>query len=122
MMPAAASTEAPEFLMPVSEEHALRQFEIQALQRINDNLRLLNEGQQQLVNGMHNIDIRLTRIEASGDGEELDKVRAEVALLKTEKNQRDGAVNLATWIFRNWPGILGFVGMLLVILKSMGKI
>lgn len=108
--------------MPVSDEHALRQFEIEALQRINDNLRLLSQQQQKLVDSLHSIDIRLVKIEANNISSEVEELKKEVEELKTEKNKRDGAVNLATWIFRNWPGVVAFLAAVFGFLKLTGKI
>lgn len=95
--------------MPVSDEHALRRFEIEALQRINDNLRLLNNGQAELVKGMHAIDIRLTRIESNSVSAEVTELKHEVEDLKEDKAKRAGAVGAVEWLGKVGPWLLSLV-------------
>lgn len=99
----------PELLMPVSDDHALRQFEIEALQRINDNLRLLNNGQAELVKAMHAIDLRLTRIESNSVNAEVKSLKSEVEELKLDKASRGGAVKTVEWFSRVGPWLLALV-------------
>lgn len=99
----------PDLLMPVSDEHALRRFEIEALQRINDNLRLLNTGQAELVKGMHSIDIRLTRIESNSVSAEVAELKGEVDDLKEDKARRAGAVSTVEWLGKVGPWLLSLV-------------
>lgn len=42
--------------------------------------------------------------------------------LKSERDQRTGAANLINWVFRNWPGVLGFFALIGIYLKSEGKL
>lgn len=111
--------------MPVSDDHALRQFEIQALQRINDNLRLLNDGQGKMVESMHSIDIRLTRIESNSVSNDVTELKREVEELKEDKFQRDGAARLASGAMRNGPALLTLLSaviVVIVVLIANGKI
>lgn len=115
----------PELLMPVSDEHALRQFEIEALQRINDNLRLLNNGQAKMVESMHSIDIRLTRIESASVSLDVSELKREVEELKEDKFQRDGARKLASGAMRNGPALISILTgliVVIVVLIANGKI
>lgn len=119
----------PEMLMPVTDDHALQQFQIEALQRINDNLRLLNNGQTETVKALgemreslHGIDIRLVRIESKSVSKEVEALKAKVDDLESDRDKRVGAVNLGNWIFRNWPGVLGFVAMVVLMLQVTGKV
>lgn len=114
--------EFPELLMPVPEEHALRQFEIQALRQITDNLKQLNENVRDLSKEVKNVDTRLIRIESNKVEPEVEKLKSDVQKLMTEKHRRDGALGLTQWIFRNWPAVLGYFGLLFTVLKSTGKI
>ena len=104
-----SNQETPELLMPVSDDHALRRFEIEALQRINDNLRLLNSGQAEMVKGMHAIDIRLTRIESNSVSTEISELKNDVDELKAAKLKHEGAVGTMEWISRFGPWLLAFV-------------
>ncbi len=51
---------------------------------------------------------------------ELNLARSEINALKEDKNKRDGAVGLANWFFKNWPGVLGFMVLVGIILKMQG--
>lgn len=105
----AENPKPPELLMPVSDEHALRRFEIEALQRINDNLRLLNTGQAELVKGMHSIDIRLTRIESNSVNAEVKELKEKVEELTLDKATRSGAVRTVEWAGRFGPWLLALL-------------
>ena len=108
--------------MPVSEDHALRQFEIEALQRINDNLRLLNNGQSKLVEGMHAIDLRLTRIESASVSAEVNELKHQVDDLKKDKYKREGALGLSDWFLRNWFSLGSMLVVIFVVLRANGKV
>ena len=62
-------------------------------------------------------DERLSRTE-----KELAELKAVVLVLTTDKNRRDGAAGLVTWVLKNWPGVLGFIAMGALVLKAGGKI
>lgn len=44
--------------------------------------------------------------------------RAEVDLLKSERDQRKGANGALDWLIRNWPQTLGFFFLIYIILNS----
>lgn len=54
--------------------------------------------------------------------ESIADLRAEVADLKSERDKRTGAANLINWALRNWPGILGFIGLVILMLRTEGKL
>jgi predicted nuclease with TOPRIM domain len=119
----------PELLMPVSDEAALRQFEIEALRQITDNLRRLNEKMDDQGKAMNAMDVRLARIESNrmdGDVDEMRqmllRVKDRLAKLEEDKHRRDGAVSALEWVFKNWPGILGFFALIALILGLTGKL
>jgi hypothetical protein len=45
-----------------------------------------------------------------------------VRQLTSERDRRTGATNLLSWLFKNWPGVVGYAGMIVVMLKATGKI
>lgn len=49
---------------------------------------------------------------------EIKLVRAEVDSLRSDRDQRKGATGMLDWIVRNWPGVLGFLFLIFLILKS----
>jgi hypothetical protein len=49
-------------------------------------------------------------------------LEGDVDALKGERDKRDGALGLVGWCLNHWPGIIGFVGLVGVILVATGKI
>lgn len=54
--------------------------------------------------------------------ERVDDLKKEVDDLKSERDKRTGAANLINWALRNWPGILGFVGLVILMLRTEGRL
>jgi septal ring factor EnvC (AmiA/AmiB activator) len=54
--------------------------------------------------------------------ERVDDLKREIDDLKSERDKRTGAANLINWAFRNWPGIVGFVLLIGIILRTEGKL
>ena len=54
--------------------------------------------------------------------EDVIKLQTEVAELRVEKFRREGAINLAAWVSRNWPVafIIAGVGALIAWFKGLG--
>jgi uncharacterized coiled-coil DUF342 family protein len=57
--------------------------------------------------------------EVKGD---IKLVQTEINLLKSERDQRKGAVGLVEWLVKHWPGVLGFFVLLGLLLKTEGKL
>lgn len=75
------------------------------------------------------INTRLTLLERDTLKEEVRQDRQDIKdcqerlkVLEDEKMQRKGVLNLADWVFRNWPGIIGFVGLIIIVLVATGKL
>lgn len=120
------NTERADLFMPMPDEHALRQFEIEALRQITDNLKRLNDGQAEQGKVLHSIDNRLTRIESNSVSADVEKLKAKVDELERDRDRRDGTLAATSWVFRNWPGVVGWFGgiitLVAVILKANGKL
>lgn len=112
----------PELMMPVTDENALRQFQIEALRQITDNLKRLNDKMDKQGDELRSIDARLIRIESNSVSASVQKLQEEVGDLRAEKFRRDGALGLFQWTFKNWPGVIGFFALVALILKSTGRI
>lgn len=54
--------------------------------------------------------------------QEVKSVLLRVDSLEQIRDQHTGATNLATFFFRYWPAIIGYFGLMLVVLKAAGKI
>jgi hypothetical protein len=62
-------------------------------------------------------------------GREIAELRADIVLAKTEidalksdRDQRKGAVGLIEWSIRHWPGVAGFILLVGILLRSEGKL
>lgn len=53
---------------------------------------------------------------------EIKVARAEIQSLQTEREQRRGAVSLIEFIVKYWPGVLGFLLLLGILLQSNGRL
>jgi hypothetical protein len=51
---------------------------------------------------------------------ELKLALVEINLLKQTKSEQRGAANLVEWVFRNWPGIIGFFVLIALVLQWRG--
>lgn len=43
-------------------------------------------------------------------------------VIEERNSQQRGAVNLVEWLVKNWPGMLGFVLLLAILLRAQGKL
>lgn len=81
---------------------------------------------REVVHSMNNLSTKfdgLTR-EVVGLGPlagDIVDLKARVLKLEAEKNQRDGAVGLVEWMIRHWPGVIGFLLLVGIVLRSNGK-
>lgn len=119
----------PEVVMAVPQEAALRQIEIEAMRGILDNLRRINDQQIEQTKALHSIDKRLVRVEESKISTEvvelkaaIREIRKDLEILKEEKTRREGAVGLVEWVFKHWPGAVGFILVVILILRMTGQI
>lgn len=109
-------------LMPVSDDHALRQFEIEALRQITDNLKGIRDEAKEDRKLLHEIHTRVVRIETKETGERMDDLEGRVAVLEADKNRRDGAISAWDWLLKSWPNIVGFFALIVAILALTGKL
>ncbi len=108
--------------MPVSDDHALRQFEIEALRQITDNLKRLNDRSEEQGRTLHSIDNRLIRIESNSVNSDVAALKEKVDGLERERDRREGALGLTNWLLRNWLSLAGIVVVIAVVLKANGKL
>lgn len=102
-------SQRPDLLMPVSDEHALRQFEIEALRQITDNLRRLNDGQVEQGKVLHSIDTRLVRIESNSLDSAVKLLITKVDILEADKDRRAGALGFVAWLKDFGPWLLAIM-------------
>ena len=111
--------------MPVSDEGAALQFFVEAMKANTAVLKGLQEEQKGVISALHNIDIRLTRIESNSVNADVATLKADVRTLMGEKLRREGAVGLASGTLKNGPVIVSFLTVLIVVLillVAKGKI
>lgn len=53
---------------------------------------------------------------------EIKVARAEIATLRSKDDERRGAVGLVEFVIKYWPGALGFLFLIGIILQSNGKL
>lgn len=112
----------PALMMPVSEEHALRQFEIEALRQITDNLKRLNDKMDKQGEQINGLDVRMARMESQGVDGDLAEVRAmllrvkdRLAILEADKSRREGAMGMFEWLSKFGPWLLALALALLAL-------
>lgn len=115
--------------MPVSDENATRQFFVEALRQNTDTLKSIREDSREDRKLLHDIHARVIKIESNrmeNDVERIGKLVIEngkrLTALETDKNRRDGAMSGVDWLFKNWPGVIAFFAVIVVILESTGRI
>lgn len=50
----------------------------------------------------------------------IEAVGSRVVILEAARHQQAGATNFLSWIFKNWPGVVGFLLLIGIILRSNG--
>lgn len=53
---------------------------------------------------------------------DIDSLEKEVADLKSDRDQRRGAMSLFDWFLRNWPAVIGFALLIVFIAKQQGML
>ena len=121
--------------MPIPENHT-RPLEIEVLRQITDALnRAADRGDRtetkldEIGKILHKVDNRLTVIETNSLEREVERNRVAIAsldkrmlLLEATDYRRQGAMGLFEWLLKNWPGVLGFIALVVVIMQVTGRI
>lgn len=92
--------------MPVSEEHALKQIEIEALRQITDALKRLNERSDKQAELLVDVRERLIRIESNKVDSRVEDLERKVDELEADRNRRLGALGAAEWLSRFGPWLV----------------
>jgi hypothetical protein len=108
--------------MPVSDEHALRLIEIEAMRQITDNLKRLNEGQAEQTRTLHSIDLRLTKIESNSVNTKVTELATKVDALESDRDKRDGAITFGNWLLRYGPLLAAVIAIMIVVLAANDKL
>lgn len=105
-----------EIMMPVSDDHALRQFELEALRQITDNLQRLNDKMDDHGKKMTSLEVQMARIESGRlDGdvaairETQIKALERISALELDRGRREGATGVIGTILKS-PAIGWLVG------------
>lgn len=122
--------------MPVGDEDATRRFFVEAMRANTEALRANTKTMEGLAHRVDKIgddvqDVRerMIRIEANplsakveANCVRLDRHSKRIDALERDKDRRDGAMSGFDWAMKNWPGIIGFVAMIVVVLASTGRL
>src|SRR3569623_1498818 len=86
--------ESRKFMMPVDEEAAVRQMEVEAFRQIADGIKLLNTD-------MRDVRERLIRIESNQLDRQVKSQGERIDALERDRDKRDGASNILTTILKS---------------------
>lgn len=67
---------------------------------------------------LHSIDKRLTVLENGGVQAKVDDHEKRLAVLEAEENRRKGAIGLGVWVVKNWPALVGYIGLIVVMIEK----
>lgn len=87
-------TEPRKIIMPVDEDGAVRQMEVEAFRQIADGIKGLNTD-------MRDVRERLIRIESNQLDRTVQEHTARIVALETDKNRRDGAMGFGGWLLKS---------------------
>jgi|SRR5690349_14923982 len=107
--------EPRKIIMPVDEDGAVRQMEVEAFRQIADGIKGLNTD-------MRDVRERLIRIESNQLDRTVQEHTTRITALETDKNRRDGAMGFGGWLLKS-PIVGWLVGMALtawVLLRTKG--
>ena len=98
---------------------------IEAVRQIGDNGKATNKLLEGMQTELRDVRERVIRIEASEYKNTIIKVDARVddldervEKLEADKHRRDGALGLVEWFGRNWPLVIGFAGLIGLLLAT----
>lgn len=82
---------------------------------------------RELVHSQNNLSAKfdgLTRevITLTALATDIADMKLRLKVLEERGQQQRGAASLVDWVFKNWPGIVGFIALIVVILRDQGKI
>lgn len=63
---------------------------------------------------------RLAVIEQNSLSHKVDEHETRIRVLENSAEQRKGAMSLFDWTAKNWPAVLGFMGLIALLIKQWG--
>lgn len=122
--------------MPMPDEQIGRLSLIEAIRANTDAVnRLSRHGEMQdekldrITQSLGRIDTRLTLLERDTlkaevlrNRDDIDKQDDRLRALEVESQQRKGALSAFEWALKNWPGVVGFIGLVMLILITTGRV
>lgn len=67
---------------------------------------------------LHNMDKRLALLENGGVSTKVDDHEKRIAVLEAAENIRKGALGMGGWLVKNWPALLGYIGLIVVLIEK----
>lgn len=105
-------TEPRKIIMPVDDDGAVRQMEVEAFRQIADGIKGLNTD-------MRDVRERLIRIESNQLDRTVQEHTTRIAALEMDKNRRDGAMGFGGWLV-NSP-LIGWLATAAIALWALLK-
>lgn len=67
---------------------------------------------------LHSMDKRLALVENGGVSTKVDDHEKRIAVLEAAENMRKGAIGLGGWVVKNWPAMVGYIGLIVVLVEK----
>ena len=64
------------------------------------------------------MDKRLALLENGGVSTKVDDHEKRIAVLEAAENIRKGALGMGGWLVKNWPALLGYIGLIVVLIEK----
>ncbi|RKF23387.1 hypothetical protein D6851_02635 [Altericroceibacterium spongiae] len=119
----------PEIFTPTSDDQMGRLALIEAIRANTDAVNRLSRHSEmqdrkfeEITTALARIDTRLALLERDDLRSDVEDLQSRIKPLEDDRQQRKGAMGLLEWWFKNWPAVVGFVGMIMVVLIATGKV
>jgi len=117
-------------LMRPSDDSDLRTVTVlHALQTTSEGIKRLADHQDRqslqitsVSDVVHSMDKRLAIMEANSLLTRVEKHGERLDALEDKEQRRAGAVNAAEWGLKHWPGVVGFIALIMTVLIATGKV
>lgn len=100
-----------------------------AVKRLADRTDMQDRKLDEIKDAIGKLDTRMTVMESTTLKHEVESLREDhkelddrIHSIEFKAGQRDAQISFADWIVRSWPNLIGFAGLVLLILFATGKL
>lgn len=112
-------------MMSVPEPDAIRQAEFIMIQRISNQLDKNEARMEKIAESLHDVQIRVVRIESNGISDDLKSIKTDIArlwarieVLEADRNARSGSMKILEWFYKLGPWIAAAVAGWFAVTKT----